>query len=407
MNETHNAGPLSGKKVLELGELVAGPFIGTLLGEFGAEVIKVERPGRGDVLRKFGPSVNGESLYWNVNGRNKKSVVLDLKSDAGVEVLTELIGHCDVLINSLRPGTMEKWGLTEEHLRERFPQLVIIYTSAYGRHGPYASRGGYDPVAQGYSGLSTMTGDADGAPMRAGGSIPTCDFLTGVVGALGAVLGLYSRDTADSGHSGGQSVDVALYDLAFRMTGPLLGYFDATGESIGRNGNHSLGGAPTGHFKTKDDHWICMSVQNDEQFRRLATLIERSDWVDNPEYGSSAGRTEHRETICADFAAWAKTKNRGELIGEFDKVGLVAGPINSVADLAEDPHLAERGYTWVEDEKIGRYRAPEIIPRLSDTPGTVRAKAPELGADTVSILRSMLAYTDEQCEALKTDGVLG
>ncbi len=399
-----SAPPLEGVTVLELGELVAGPFIGTLLGEFGANVIKVERPGRGDVLRKFGPSVEGESYYWEANGRNKKSVVLDLQTPEGIEVLGDLMAHCDIIINSLRPGTMEKWGFTEEVIRGKFPDAVIVYTSAFGRHGPYADKGGYDPVAQGFSGLSHLTGDPAGPPMRAGGSIPMSDFMTGILGALGAVLSLYTRDANNGGTGKGQSVDVALYDLAFRMTAPLLGYYDGSGVAVNRNGSQSLGGAPTGHFQTSDGHWICTAVQNEQQFGRLAKLIGRDDWLTNSEYSDSDGRTRHRDTICADFAAWAKTQTRGELIGAFDSVGLVAGPINSIADIAEDPHLAERGYTWVDDPKMGRYRTPDVVPRLSDTPGGVWAKAPSLGGDTRDILKSVLSYSDERCDELSSSG---
>ena len=397
--------PLSGLKVLELGELVAGPFVGTLLGEFGAEVIKVERPGRGDVLRQFGPMVNGESLYWKVNGRNKKSVVLDLGKAAGRAVLGELIARCDVLVNSLRPGTLESWGFTEESLRTSFPRLVIVHASAFGRTGPKATQGGYDPIAQGFSGLSDITGDADGPPMRAGGSIPICDFMTGVAGALGAVLSLYGRDRAPGGR--GQSVDIALYDVAFRMTGPLLGYYDLSREVQSRNGNHSLGGAPTGHFLTSDGRWICVSVQNDEQFRRLARLIGRSEWLTDLRFASLESRTRHREQICGEFSDWARSRTMRELIDSFDNNGLIAGPVNSVADIAADAHLAARGYRWVQDDEIGAYRAPDVVPRLSDTPGAVRRPAPALGADTVDVLKRELSYSDAACARLLREGVLG
>ena len=397
--------PLSGLKVLELGELVAGPFIGTLLGEFGAEVIKVERPGRGDVLRQFGPIVGGESLYWRVNGRNKKSVVLDLETASGQTVLGELITRCDVLINSLRPGTLEKWGFTEESLKASFPGLVIVYVSAFGRTGPKASEGGYDPIAQGFSGLSDLTGEADGPPMRAGGCIPVCDFMTGVAGALGAVLSLYGRDRESPAQ--GQSVDIALYDVAFRMTAPLLSYFDLSQEVWSRSGNHSLGGAPTGHFLTSDDRWVCVSVQNDEQFRRLAQLVKRSDWLTDRRYADSASRTENRELICREFADWARLQTRRNLIESFDNHGLVAGPINDVADLAADPHLAARGYSRVQDDEIGEYRTPDIVPRLSGSPGSVRHRAPALGADTIDVLQRELSYSDAACARLMSEGTFG
>lgn len=397
--------PLSGLKVLELGELVAGPFVGTLLGEFGAEVIKIERPGRGDVLRQFGPMVGGESLYWAVNGRNKRSVVLDLAKLAGRTVLGELMARCDVLINSLRPGTLESWGFTEEVLKRSFPTLVIVYASAFGRVGPKASEGGYDPVAQGFSGLSGLTGDAQGPPMRAGGSIPVCDFMTGVMGALGAVLSLYARDKGP--HGGGQSVDVALYDFAFRMTSPLLSYFDLSREVWSRNGNHSLGGAPTGHFRTGDDRWICVSVQNDAQFQRLARLMGRPEWLADSRFADLRSRTKHRDALCGEFADWARSQTRQGLVERFSEHGLIAGPINSVADMATDQHLAARGYRWERDDELGEYRAPEVVPRLSDTPGSIRRRAPRLGADTLEVLKRELSYSDDECARLVGEGVLG
>ncbi|MYF08972.1 MAG: CoA transferase, partial [Rhodospirillaceae bacterium] len=336
---------------------------------------------------------------------NKKSVVLDLDKASARTVLGELIARCDVLINSLRPGTMEKWGFTEEILKESFPSLVVVYVSAFGRTGPKASEGGYDPIAQGFSGLSDMTGDADGPPMRAGGCIPVCDFMTGVAGALGAVLSLYGRDRAPDRR--GQSVDIALYDVAFRMTAPLLSYFDLSQEVWSRSGNHSLGGAPTGHFLTGDDRWVCVSVQNDEQFRRLARLVNRSDWLTDLRYADNASRTKHRELICREFADWARSQTRQDLIQGFESEGLVAGPINNVADLAADPHLAARGCSWERDDEIGEYRTPDVVPRLSGTPGIVRRRAPALGADTLDVLKRELSYSDSACARLLGEGAFG
>lgn len=401
-----NNSPLAGIRVIEVGELLAGPFIGTLLGEFGAEVIKIERPAQGDVLRRFGPIVNGESLYWSVNSRNKKSVALNLSGESGRAVLRDLLEKADILINSLRPGTLEGWGFEEDWMRVHFPQLVIVYASAFGRNGPYASKGGYDPVAQGFSGLSFLTGDTEGPPMRAGGAIPVCDFMTGVTGALGAIISLYSRDNTRNGSERGQSVDIGLYDLAFRMVGPLLSYYDLTGNDSPRSGNHSLGGAPTGHFFTRDKHWVCISVQNDDQFRRLADLMGRPDWLDDATY-DQVGRTQHRNELCDAFAAYAKQYTRDELIDMMDTVGLVIGPINAMSDLADDPHLAARGSYWVEDEKLGRYRSPEVVPRLSDTPGKIRNKAPCLGENTEMVLKEILHYTAEHCATLAEKGVIG
>lgn len=402
-----DASPLHGIRVLELGELLAGPLVGTLLGEFGAEVIKIERPGRGDVLRQFGPAVDGESVYWKVNARNKKSVVLDLGRDAAKGVLGDLLERSDVLVNSLRPGTLEGWGFDEPSLRERYPRLVVVYASAFGREGPKSPLGGYDPIAQGYSGLSYLTGEKDGPPMRAGGAIPVCDFMTGFAGALGAVMALYRRD-ADAGARSagtGASVDIALYDVAFRMLGPLLSLHDLTGKTWSRDGNHSLGGAPTGHFQASDGEWICTSVQNDAQFTRLAALVGRPEWNGDPRFASLASRTRHRGAIEEVVSHWIGARGRNDVLQAFGEADLPAGPINSMADLARDSHL-DRSTFWASagDRK---YRQPTRVPKLSGEDEPAHARAPDLGEHTGEVLRDVLGYSADRIEALMNEDAVG
>ncbi len=396
--------PLEGLRVVEIGELVAGPFAGTLLAEFGAEVVKIERPGRGDLLRQFGPTVNGKSLYWLVNSREKKSVVLDLRQPRGREVLAELIACSDVLVESLRPGTFEGWGFDEKTLSGCNPRLVIVYASAFGRRGPYRAKGGYDPIAQGFSGLSYVTGTPEGPPMRAGGAIPVCDFTTGVLGALGALLALYERDACGSGL--GQVVDTALYDVAFRMLGPLLTLYDLTGEVWERQGNHSLGGAPTGHFRTADGDWICVSVQGDDQFARCAQLLAHPEWIGDPRFRTLNSRTKHRDVIEVAVADWVGARRRDSVLRAFEEAGLVAGPIYSIAAIAKDEHIAARGIEWHEEPELGRVRVPAVVPMLSRTPGTARRAAPAVGADTSDVLSRLLGYSEERIRALAAHGVI-
>lgn len=384
--------PLEGLRVVELGELIAGPFIGTLLGEFGAEIIKVERPGRGDVLRQFGPAHNGQSLYWLANARNKKSVVLDLSRPLARGALTDLLRQSDILLDSLRPGTLDGWELGDEELERLNPRLIVVHVSAFGRSGPYRGRGGYDPVAQGFSGLSYVTGDADGPPMRAGGAIPVCDFMSGVLGAFGALLAAYDRDAR--AHGRGQVIDVALYDMAFRMLAPLLTLYELTGEVWSRQGNRSLGGAPTGHFRAGDDEWVCVSVQNDEQFARCADLVERPDWKEDLRYRSLESRTVHRHAIETVVHTWISARPRSAVLAAFDAAGLAAGPVNSMADLAQDKHLASRSVIREELPGIGTLRTPTPVPFLSRTPGQTATPAPELGEHTEEVLRRVLGYAD-------------
>ena len=399
--------PLEGIRVLELGELIAGPFIGTLFAEFGAEVIKIERPGRGDLLRQFGPMVDGASVFWQVNGRNKKSIVLDLSKPGGVAVLEDLVKHCDLAILSMRPGSLEARGIDERKLKQLNPRLVIVFVSAFGRDGPNSGKGGYDPIGQGYSGLSYLTGDRNGPPMRAGGAIPVCDFMTGLLGAFGAVLALFGNEGGSVRRNDrGQVVDVALYDMAFRMIAPLLTYFDATGRAWHRDGNHSLAGAPTGHFQSKEGDWLCVSVQHDEQFARCARLIGRAEWSQDARFSTLEGRTKHREAINAEVAKWIAERSRSATLTAFEREGLPAGSINSIIDMASDPHLARRGVKRVKDPALGEVRVPDVVPRLLEGAEYMEHPAPELGEHTHQILSELLGYSRARAAKLARERVI-
>lgn len=386
-----SAKPLAGTRVIELGELIAGPFVGTLLADNGAEVIKIERPGRGDVLRQFGPIVDGTSAFWQVNSRNKKSVVLDIAHDGGLAILRDLIETSDVLIDSLRPGVLDKMALSDEALRSLNPRLIVVHVSAFGRIGPNSKRGGYDPVAQGFCGLSNLTGERDGPPMRAGGAVPVCDFMTGLLGAFAAVLALHQRK---HGMSPIPSVDVALYDVAFRMIAPLISYYEATGKAWQRDGNHSLGGAPTGHFMTADDKWICLSVQNDEQFARCAALVDRPDWVSDARFATLLGRTAHRDEIEAWVSNWIRERNRSTVIAAFESKSLGVGPIQSIEDMASNEHLSARDLNAVEDPILGSVRMPRTLP-INPNAGS-QTPAPALGEHTRQVLSEVLGYSAER-----------
>ncbi|WGS01113.1 CoA transferase [Bradyrhizobium sp. ISRA443] len=392
--------PLAGIRVIELGELIAGPFVGTLLADNGAEVIKVERPGRGDVLRQFGPIVEGTSAFWQVNSRNKKSVVVDITRDGGLVVLRDLIKKCDILIGSLRPGVLEQRGLSDEALRVLNHAIVVVHVSAFGRIGPKSKRGGYDPVAQGFCGLSYLTGERDGPPMRAGGAVPVCDFMTGLLDTFGAMLALQQRK---AGLSPIPAVDVALYDVAFRMIAPLLAYFEASGKAWQRDGNHSLGGAPTGHFMTADEKWICLSVQNDEQFARCAGLVGRPEWVSDPRFATLSGRTEHRSEIEAWVSKWIRSMDRTTALAAFEAQSLGAGPIQSIEDMASDEHLNFRGLKPVSDPVLGAVRMPRALPFATDKDDGQRP-APKLGEHTRHVLSQVLGYADQTIADMIEDG---
>ncbi|WP_342723527.1 CoA transferase [Bradyrhizobium sp. B097] len=392
--------PLTGIRVVELGELIAGPFVGTLLADNGAEVIKIERPGRGDVLRQFGPILDGVSAFWQVNSRNKKSIVVDITREGGLVVLRDLIGKCEILVDSLRPGVLDQRGLSDDALRTLNPEIIIVHVSAFGRGGPKSKRGGYDPVAQGFCGLSYLTGERDGPPMRAGGAVPVCDFMTGLLGAFGAVLALQQRR---SGLSQIPAVDVALYDLAFRMTAPLVSYFEASGKAWQRDGNHSLGGAPTGHFMTADEKWICLSVQNDEQFARCAELVGRPEWLSDPRFATLAGRTEHRIEIEAWVSKWIRRMDRAAALAAFEARALGVGPIQSIEDMASDDHLNVRGLMAVSDPVLGAVRMPRALP-IAANKDDGQWPAPKLGEHTRHVLSNLLGYSDQTIADMIKDG---
>jgi formyl-CoA transferase len=281
------------------------------------------------------------------------------------------------------------------------PALVIVHVSGFGRNGPFSSRPGYDPVAQGFSGLSYNTGDPEGPPMRAGGSVPVCDFTSGYLGALGAILALYERKTSGKG----QVVDIALYDSAFRFLAPLITYFDNTGKILERAGNRSLGGAPTGHFETSDGRWVCVSVQNDDQFERCAQLVGHEEWIGDPRLRTLAMRTDHRVEIDDAVAGWIATKTREEVMRLFAESRLVCGEIYSPEDAAHDEHLQVRSLTTMEEPGIGPTRVPRVVPMLSRSPGEIRGPAPELGRDTAAVLKA-LGYDSERIRRLAEMSVI-
>jgi formyl-CoA transferase len=287
----------------------------------------------------------------------------------------------------MRPGVLEAKGLDENTFKALNPAVVLVYVSAFGRTGPYSNKPGYDPVAQGFSGLSNLTGARDGPPMRSGGAIPICDFMTGLLGAYGVVLALLDR--LRRGTKEGQVIDVALYDMAVRMIGPLVTLNDLTGRTLERDGNSSLGGAPTGHFRTREGAWVCISVQNDEQFTRCACLVGRPEWLVDQRFNSLSSRTLHRDAINLAVSKWIADRTRNQVIAAFEREGLGVGPINTIADIAADPHLASRGLAFANDPVFGSCRFPSAVPILSKTPGRFDEPAPSLGQHTREVMREL------------------
>jgi crotonobetainyl-CoA:carnitine CoA-transferase CaiB-like acyl-CoA transferase len=330
--------PLSGIRVLDIGSLIAGPFGATMLGDFGAEVIKVEQPGVGDALR--GTPQNGKaarSSNWLVEGRNKKSVTLNLRVSAGQEILRDLVRYADVLFENFTPGTMEKWNLGWDALHALNPRLIMVRVSGYGQTGPYAKRAGYDRIALGFSGYMYPTGFPDRYPVRP--AFPTADYNTGTFGALSAMFALYQRD-AQGGE--GQMIDLALYEPTFRITADMLTKFARTGEIRERIGNRNPTFAPAGTFRTRDGRFVQIAAGGDKVWQRLAEAIGRPELATDERYARSRGRIERADELEQLLADWIAGRDFADIEARLVAANVPFGGIYTAADVAADPHYAAR-----------------------------------------------------------------
>ena len=394
--------PLQGVKVVELGQLIAGPFAGKTLGDFGAEVIKVEPPGEGDPLRTWRKLYQGTSVWWQVQSRNKQSVVLDLRHPKGQEIARQLIREADVVIENFRPGTMEGWGLGWEDLSKLNPGLIMLRISGYGQTGPYRDRPGFGVIGEAMGGLRYITGEPGRPPVRVGVSIG--DSLAALHGVIGILLALYHRKVNGGA---GQCIDVALYEAVFNMMESLLPEYDAFGVIRERTGSAMPGIAPTNAYPCKDDEYVLVAGNGDSIFKRLMEAIGRSDLANDPELAHNEGRARRVEEIDAAIAAWTAPRTIDEILQAMTKAKVPAGRIYSAKDIALDPHYVARGMIEEIVIREGRtLKVPGVVPKLSETPGSLRTTAPGLGEDTESVLRR-LGYSVEEIAAFRTEKVIG
>jgi crotonobetainyl-CoA:carnitine CoA-transferase CaiB-like acyl-CoA transferase len=394
--------PLAGIRILDIGTRVAAPFAATLLGDFGAEVIKVELPGRGDFMRSIGPFAEGHSLWWAVEGRNKKSITLDLRVAAGQELFRALVRRSDVVVENFQPGTLEEWGLGYDALAEINPDLILTRASVYGQSGPYRDRPGLDRNGIGFGGLLYITGYPDRPPVRPG--VIISDYLTGIFNALAIMIALYHRDVH---RGGGQSVDLALYESVFRILEHTLPAYDRLGVVRGREGNRLRNSAPLDNWETRDGQTICIIAAGDGLFPRLARAIGREDLLTDPRFSSLAKRAEHGDAINAIVGEWCGQHSATEIEAIMHAAEVPVTRAYSIADIAADPHYAARGdIVTVEDPAIGPVKQPAVYPRLSATPGRIARGAPMLGEHNDEIYGRLLGLTPEQRAALRTDGVI-
>ncbi len=393
--------PLDGVKVVELGQLIAGPFAGKMLGEFGAEVIKVEPPGEGDPLRKWRKLYQGTSVWWEVQSRNKASITLDLRHPRGQEVARRLIRRSDVVIENFRPGTLEGWGLGWEQLSAEQPGLIMLRISGFGQTGPYRDRPGFGVIGESMGGLRYITGEPGRPPVRVGVSIG--DSLAALHGVIGVLLALRQREV-NGGR--GQYIDVALYEAVFNMMESVLPEFSAFGYVRERTGGAMPGITPTNAYPCAAGHYVLIAGNGDSIFKRLMEAIGRADLAGDPDLAHNQGRVARADEIDAAIAAWTAPRPIDEILETMTKARVPAGRIYSARDIAEDPHYAAREMIREVVTPDGlRLKVPGVVPKLSDTPGALRRPAPGLGQDTQAVL-SRLGYSPEEIAALRADGVI-
>jgi crotonobetainyl-CoA:carnitine CoA-transferase CaiB-like acyl-CoA transferase len=395
--------PLSGIRVLDIGSLIAGPFGATMLGDFGAEVIKVEQPGAGDALR--GTPLDGKAVRspnWLVEGRNKKCVTLNLRVPAGQAILRELVGHADVLFENFTPGTLEKWNLGWEALRALNPRLIMVRVSGYGQTGPYAKRAGYDRIALGFSGYMYPTGFPDRYPVRP--AFPTADYNTGTFGALAAMFALYQRD-AQGGE--GQMIDLALYEPTFRITADMMTRFAKTGEIRERIGNRNPTFAPAGTFETKDGRFVQIAAGGDKVWQRLAEAIDVPGLATDARYAKSRGRIERADELERLLADWIAQHDFADIDARLGAANVPFGGIYTAADIAQDPHYKARGnVVTIADDEEGAVVMPGVIPKLAATPGRIAFAGPAIGKHNAEIYGGLLKKSKAELAALAAEGVI-
>ncbi|MFM2067494.1 MAG: hypothetical protein RLZZ584_2403 [Pseudomonadota bacterium] len=391
---------LAGLKVVELGQLIAGPFAAKTLADFGAEVVKIEPPGAGDPLRKWRLLKDGTSVWWQVQSRNKRSLALDLRTPEGQDVVRRLAAEADVLIENFRPGAMEGWGLGPDELLAANPRLIVLRVSGYGQTGPYRDRPGFGVVAEAMGGLRHLTAEPGRVPVRVGVSIG--DTLAALHGVIGILLALQHRQTSGRG----QVIDVALYEAVFNCMESLLPEYSAFGAVRGPAGSALPGIAPTNAYRCADGGYALVAGNGDSIFRRLMTLIDRDDLGRDPALADNTGRVARVAELDAAIGAWTATRTVDEVLAALDAASVPAGRIYSVADIAADPHYQARGMLQqVRMDDGSELTVPAVVPRLSATPGGHRRNAPALGQDSDAVLRE-LGLTEAQIAALHERGIV-
>lgn len=397
-----NKGPLGGVRILEIGSMIAGPVAATLLGDFGADVIKLEQPKGGDPIRQSGPMVDGESLWWNVEGRNKRSITLDLRKPKGQEILHQLIEHSDVLIENFRPGTMAGWNAGYQHLSAINPRLIMLSISGYGQTGPNAPLASYDRVALAFAGFLHVTGYPELPPVRPGFAV--ADYQTALFGAFSVMIALFNRDARGGS---GQHIDLSLFETVFRFTEVMITAYDKLGISRSRTGNMAYAAAPGDHYATNDGRFLALTVAADNVFQRLCAAIGRPELASDSRYSTHPARIKNYKAINDIVAEWIESHSVEMVTEAFKSNGVPHSLIYSPAEIVSDPHYAARGsIATLDHPRLGPLKMPAAVPRFSETPAPPLRAAPLLGENTSEILGGLLSFSEERIEDLRAEGII-
>lgn len=396
-------GPLSGIRVIDASTVLAAPFAASLLGDLGAEVIKVELPVKGDPLRGLGPYKEREPLRWPGMSRNKQSVTLDIRQQEGQEIFKSLAKDADILIENFRPGTMEKWGLSYEILKEVNPRLVMTRQSGYGQTGPYATKAGFGTPATAFSGYTYLQGFEDRHPVSP--SFSLMDYISGIFMAFGTVSALYERATNED--SEGQVVEMGLYEAVFRMMEFLVAEYDQLGKVRERSPMLHGHSSPAGTYRTKDDHWVVMVCSTQRTWERLAQAIGHEEMIEDPRFLTNVERMENDHHLQEIVTAFFRGKEKEDLVELLDQFGVPISPIFSIKDIFNDAHYAVReNIVDIDHPRLGSIKIPGVVPKFSKTPGRIRHRAPDLGEQNDHIYREQLGISDEELTRLKKKGVI-
>lgn len=391
--------PLANLKVVEMGQLIAGPFAAKTLADFGADVIKIEPPKVGDALRKWRLLKDGTSIWWQVQSRNKRSLSLDLKEAEAQDIVISLLKEADILIENFRPGTLEGWGLDPEKLLELNPKLIILRISGYGQTGPYRDKPGFGVVAEAMGGLRHLTAEPGRVPVRVGISIG--DTLASLHGVIGILLALQERHSSDKG----QIIDIALYEAVFNCMESLLPEYSAFGEVRQAAGSALPGIAPTNAYQCADGAYVLVAGNGDSIFKRLMTVIGRDDLGNDPQLENNDGRVKRVTELDQAIGEWTKSMSATQVLEALDSVSVPAGRIYTVADIANDPHYKARGnIQTIQMQDGSKVDVPGVIPKLSRTPGSIKTLAPDIGQNTDEILKS-IGLSNDQIASLKERGI--